>query len=297
MNFASLTTSEATSIAFWRELCPELTIEGGATPAPRAQLPSVESLASLIATEGYVQQAGVFTPEDIAPLRECILRLHRRGISPGFAFIYDQFWAIHQGLAPYLAAILGEDYRVIPAFWAWCVEPSNDAAGWGAHRDRPNSLGADGRPLSLTVWLPLTDTTPLNGCMYLIPAHLDPDIAARRFDGRAVERLTPETLQNIRALPATAGSLLSWHQEVLHWGSRASARGGHPRVSISLEFQRGEAPPFASSLLRREEMPSFHARLGLIGKLIGSYAKRQKVGGPELRLMAAALERKFFIPA
>lgn len=292
MSAPALSADQATSIAFWRELCPELSVEGAPLP-PRAQLPPVGELSALIAAEGYVHAPGVFSPADVAPLRDCILRLHRQGISPGFAFVYDQFWTIHDGLAPYFSAVLGDDYRLIPAFWAWCVEPSNEAAGWKAHRDRPHSRDPDGRPQSLTLWLPLTDTTPLNGCMYLLPAHLDPDIAARRFDGRAAERFTLETLQNIRALPASAGSLLSWHQEVLHWGSRASVRGGHPRVSLSHEFQRGDAPHFASRLLRPGELPSFSDRLGWIGKLFGNYAKHQNVGGPALRVLAAALERKF----
>lgn len=292
MSGTPLSADQATSLLFWRELCPALSIEG--SPAvPRTRLPAIEHLTQLIATEGYVHEAGVFAAEDIAPLRDCVLQLHRRGISPGFAFVYDQFWTALDGLAPYLSAVLGSDYRLLPAFWAWCVEPSDDAAGWKAHRDRPHSRDPDGRPQSLTVWLPLTDTTPLNGCMYVLPAHLDPDLAPRHFDGHAAERFTPATLQNIRALPATAGSLLSWHQEVLHWGSRASARGGHPRISLSHEFQRGDHPPFATPLFRPGEMPSFHARLGWIGTLFGNYAKHQHVGGPALRVLAAALERKF----
>jgi hypothetical protein len=294
MSEPTFSGSEATSLEFWRELCPALSIES-TPPTPRVQLPAVDRLTALIATEGYVNEPGVFAPGAIEPLRDCILRLHRRGISPGFAFVYDQFWVIADGLAPYLSAVLGADYRILPAFWAWCVQPSNDAAGWKAHRDRPNSRDADGRPQSLTVWLPLTDATPLNGCMYLLPAHLDPDIAARQFDGRAAERFTPATLQNLRALPAPAGSLLSWHQEVLHWGSRASVRGGEPRISLSHEFQRGDCAPFATPLFQPGELPSFHTRLGWIGKLLGNYAKHQDVGGPIARVLAAALERKFAV--
>lgn len=292
MSGVSFTANHAASIDFWRELCPQLTIEGRPA-APSVQLPPAETLAALISSEGYVNQPDVFAPSDLSPLRDCVLRLQAHGIPTGFAFVYDQFWNVCDGLAPYLTAVLGADYRILPAFWAWCVEPSDTAAGWKAHRDRPNSLDANGRPQSLTVWLPLTDATPLNGCIYLLPAHLDPDIVGRRFDGKAAERFTVENLQNIRALPATAGSLLSWHQEILHWGSRASRRGRQARCSLAHEFQRGDRPTFAGPLFRPGAIPPFSIRVGWIAKLFGNYAKHQNVGTPAVRVLAAALERKF----
>lgn len=64
------------------------------------------------------------------------------------------------------------------------MPPSDQGAGWGPHRDRVQpTLDEDNSPHSLTVWLPFTDATPLNGCMYVLPAHHDGRFRARAWDG------------------------------------------------------------------------------------------------------------------
>lgn len=156
-------------------------------------------------------------------------------------------------------------YRALPDFWVWHVHPNESAAGWGPHRDRVQpTVDADNSPHTLTVWLPFTDATPLNGCIYVVPAHFDERFHQRRWDGEGNNVV--QNPQDIRALPATAGSLLAWNQGVLHWGSRGSRLGVAPRISAAFEFQRGDRPPFNSPLLDPGRLPSFTERLGLIGK-------------------------------
>jgi hypothetical protein len=185
--------------------------------------------------------------------------------------------------------VLDPEYRVLPAFWAWYVVPTESQAGWAPHRDRTGSLlRADDSPESLTVWLPLTEATPLNGCMYVYPAHLED---RSRASQTAV--LAGAQLQHIRALPATPGSLLAWNQQLLHWGGRASRLATEPRCSIALEFQRGDGPPFENPLIHPEQLPSFHLRLGLSGKLLLKYAPFHRFDSPELRALAVALAWKF----
>ena len=47
-------------------------------------------------------------------------------------------------------------------------------AGWGVHRDKgPRSLFKNGKPKSLTIWIPLTDANTENSCMYVLPANRD----------------------------------------------------------------------------------------------------------------------------
>ena len=48
--------------------------------------------------------------------------------------------------------------------------------------------------MSLTTWIPLTDVSPLNGCMYLLPAHMDPKYA------EGVVPTTEEVMQGVRAV-------------------------------------------------------------------------------------------------
>ena len=55
------------------------------------------------------------------------------------------------------------------------IDPAHSKKGWVPHRDRRNmSFRADGAPEYATVWLALTEATPLNGCMHILPANFDP---------------------------------------------------------------------------------------------------------------------------
>ena len=107
-------------------------------------------------------------------LEAAVRRLHERRCPPVFAFVYDEFWSVCAKLAPLLGSLLTHDYRQLPDFWVWYVDPQVEASGWRPHRDKgPGSLLPDGSPKSVTVWIPLTDATPLNGCIYVVPSHLD----------------------------------------------------------------------------------------------------------------------------
>jgi hypothetical protein len=53
---------------------------------------------------------------------------------------------------------------------------------------------------------------------------------------------------SIRALPGTPGDFC-WNQAVLHWGSKSSRFAPHPRLSMALEFQRGDVTPFNKPLV------------------------------------------------
>lgn len=246
-----------------------MSIEGDGVAAFTA-LGNTEVLISDLNREGYVQVADAFSEATVAPLRAAIATLAERKIPLAFAFVYDELWLTFQGLAGFLSTVLGEEYRALPDFWVWHLYPNDNSAGWGPHRDRTvPTLEPDNSPHSLTVWLPFTDATPLNGCMYVLPAHLDERFQQRRWDG-ASNTAVPNP-QNIRALPATAGSMLAWNQAVLHWGGRASRLGSSARISAAFEFQRGDRTPFNRPLLDPGRVPPFTERLGLIGKQVLQY--------------------------
>ena len=286
------TLHDALRREFWRELCPQLSVEGDPKPPP-VRLPPLADLLGTLAHEGYLNIPDVFPADPIARMRDGVAALHWRGIPPLFAFVYDEFWLAAAQLFPLVSAVLGEDYRVPrrPTICAWYVEPADDAAGWKPHRDNPAAFDADGTPRSITLWLPLTDATPLNGCMYVLPAHLDEAFRTRDF--KVPAQIPVNLLQDVRALPASAGSLLAWNTGVLHWGSRASRLGTGPRCSFACEFERGGAtvPEGAKPLLGPNETPAFEERLGLLGHLLQRYERFQKFS-PEIKLIATALEWK-----
>ena len=141
-------------------------------------------------------------------LRATVENLNKRGIPLAFAFVYDEFWQAFQGISPLIEAALGTNYKALPDFWVWCVMPSEGSAGWGPHRDKvAPTLDRDNSPHTLTVWLPLSDATPLNGCIYMLPAHLDERFKRRIWSGEGNNVVTQP--QDVRALPATAGSVLA----------------------------------------------------------------------------------------
>src|SRR5687768_16628748 len=86
-----LAGSDATRAAFWRELCPALSIEAG-LDAPRARLTDLERNNDLLRAEGYINQPDVIEPELVARLRTGATQLHAREIPPAFLFVYDEAW-------------------------------------------------------------------------------------------------------------------------------------------------------------------------------------------------------------
>lgn len=266
---SALTAADASRREFWAGLCPDLSIEGGTAAAPAA-LGEIDPLLVNLKREGYVQVPDVLAESTIAPIRAAVSTLFERGIPLPFAFVYDELWHVFQSVSTFLSAALGEDYRSLPDFWVWLVQPRDDACGWGPHRDRVQpTLDFDNRPHTLTVWLPFTDATPLNGCMYMLPAHLDDRFRQRRWDG--ADNTVVRNPQDIRALPATAGTFFAWNQAVLHWGGRGSRLGTVPRISAAFEFQRADCAPFNHPLLDPARVPTFTERLGLIGKQVLQY--------------------------
>jgi hypothetical protein len=286
----TLTANRAESLEFWRELCPELGIESKSAQ-PKAELGDVKELFQRLRHEGYVNVPGVLEPATVAPLRDCIARLHEQKIPLAFAFVYDQFWQVFQSAARFMETALGSNYRALPDFWVWHVPATDQGMGWGPHRDRVQpTLEPDNSPHSLTVWLPFTDATPLNGCIYMLPAHLDERFKIRKWDGEDNNQVKDP--QNIRALPAKAGSFLAWNQGVLHWGGRASRLAEAPRASAAFEFQRGDRAAFNKPLLDPKRTPPFRERLGLIGKQVIQYQHMYPLT-PDVQQIAEHLREKY----
>ena len=285
-----LSSLRVDSVEQWRSLFPALSVEG-VLRRPGFDAGDLGELVDQIRIEGYVNAPGVLPEATFTPLRECIAMLHRSGIPLAFAFVYDEFWLAFQGLSDFISATLGADYLALPDFWAWHVPASDQGAGWGPHRDRVQpTLDDDNSPHSLTVWLPFSDATPLNGCMYVLPAHLDDRFANRVFDGP--DNIRVYDPQAIRALPAPAGSLLAWNQALLHWGGRASRLANAPRISVAFEFQRADRPAFNQPLLDPARLPSFRERLGLIGKQVLQYRHMYPLA-PDVERVAADLFERF----
>jgi hypothetical protein len=286
----SFSAADAENTEFWRTLCPDLVIEGSGDAEPFA-FGNVDALVQELKGEGYVNVPDVVPEAHVNRLRDCIATLQQHSIPLPFVFVYDEAWQLFAGFAAFLGTVLGAEYRALPDFWAWRVIPSDNAAGWWPHRDKNNPVvDPDNAPQSLTIWVALTNAVALNGCIYVLPMHRDSCFKNRVWDSE--DNAEVREPQNIRALPATAGSMLAWNQNLLHWGGRASRLGTEPRSSISMEFQRGDKEPQNNPLLDPQSAPSFHRRLGLIGKQIWQYRHMYPLT-PDLAAIAETLRTRF----
>ena len=249
--------------------------------------PGNEQTADL---DGRLRHEGYFqirhdTGLDLALMAATVRRFSEAGISPVFAFLFDEFWAPFHALDGLYGSILG-GYGMMPNFWVWNVDPKKGDAGWTPHRDMGHmALRSDGSPIAITTWIPLSDANPLNSCMYLVPAHSDPVYGTERDKEFRFE------FPSIRALPVQPGEVLVWNQAVLHWGSRSSHRAEESRVSMAFEFQRMDSPPFAEPILPPNQPLPFETRLKLIARQVLQYRHMYKVA-PEVEKLAMELARQ-----
>jgi len=282
-----LDLDKATDVAFWRELCPTMTIDRAPGPGqPALSFEPSPGATERFAHDGYLHVPDVVPVDVTSALVDCAERLHAAEIPTVFAFVYDEAWQLFRSLRTPLAAMLGLDLQPKPAFWCWYLPVDGASAGWAPHRDEVRRTSdEDGTLRAVSAWVALNDATPLNGCMYAVPAHLD-----RRFRNDEWERPDDEIvrLQDVRALPAEAGSVLIWHQGLRHWGGRSSRDAASARCSMSMEYQRADTAPLDPDLAGADLDPPFAVRLHLIGRQLLQYRHMQRLD-PDLEVLAGRL--------
>lgn len=248
-------------------MAPHLTI--GAEDAqirPALDDVTAERRANDLMADGYCRMVGAIDDTTISSLRRAVAGVRKLGLPPVFVFVFDQTWRIAARMHPLLDRTLLPGYRVLASFWAWHIEPKTEDAGWRPHRDRTvDTIDADGRPRCVTLWTALTDATPDNGCIYILPASRDPAYR-KSFKSTLVT-----DLPDVRALPATAGTVLCWDHALLHWGARSNRRADGPRVSLAFELTRADDPLATPPLLDPRHPPPFEERLALIAKQLLAY--------------------------
>jgi ectoine hydroxylase-related dioxygenase (phytanoyl-CoA dioxygenase family) len=184
-------------------------------------------------------------------MRQGLEVLRAEGWPPVFAYVYDEFWMAGRvpSLARLLAAILGPRYRQVSDVWCFDIPARRGASGFAPHTD---DLSVDDPRRRLTVWVPISNATLENGCMYVIPRGL---VAADRADRFSRDEFLTRAdasalLQASRALPTPPGSLLGWDYSVVHWGSVCGATRER-RVSFAFAFiaESAKAEPRECPLL------------------------------------------------
>ncbi|GLC34877.1 hypothetical protein PLESTM_000249400 [Pleodorina starrii] len=111
--------------------------------------------------------------------------LRRLGWNLAWILLYDEAWLLARMYGPALRRLSYGRLELNPDFVFFHVEPGS--RGWPPHRDRPSmprGLQEGPQPTSqnlphplpvyVTCWIALTAATPDNGCIYVVPADLDP---------------------------------------------------------------------------------------------------------------------------
>jgi Phytanoyl-CoA dioxygenase (PhyH)/SEC-C motif len=263
----------------WLSLAPGLHIEDRSFFENVAYLELPAELTSRFKHDGYLQGTADWGL-DVKLMADTVRALSAANVSPLFAYLYDEFWYPFLKLHLLHGALLGGSYCLLPDFWILNVDPKKGEAGWRPHRDKGRrALFDDGSPKSLTTWIPLSTATPLNGCLYVVPAQQDPTYAT------ADESEMKFEYQSIRALPADPGDFVIWNQAVFHWGGRTSPDAAESRVSMAFQFQRADVPPFNSPLIEPLRVPPFEARVKLIARQLYRYRHMYELD-PKLAQMA-----------
>ena len=264
--------SRIDSADFWRQLNPHLTLTSTPFRADGSNFvfekSDLSKAAQQIRLDGYLQSRPSIPLQRCQDLSQGVHQIIAAGYHPNYITLYDEYWQTLQGIVPLLEPILGPHCYPLGDYWTWCISPQTAGAGWAPHRDyqfKTPTLHEDGRPKIVTVWLPLTEATTLNGCMYLVPMQWDPNLPDHP------ERYAFRDLQDIRALPAQAGSVLAWNQYVMHWGSRCSLFAEAPRISTGIYFQSAEVEPYVLKPVDFCHSLPFERRLGFIASNMLNY--------------------------
>lgn len=170
--------------------------------------------------------------------------------------------------------------------------------GWPPHRDRSTDSTAsafreDGSPLYSTIWVALTDATPYSSCLCVVPRRHDPGYTAGDGNKNPMDAIFQKgggisALQYIRALPVSAGSLISFSHRLLHWGSAADEtvrelKGHAPRIALSFaSADPSMERPFLAE--HTPPLPPITTRAGLVAGLALFYVANENPGMWRLNL-------------
>jgi hypothetical protein len=272
---------------FWRKLCPELTID--AKKPPTTAIPKIEKDAaslhtdrrSRLADRGYaLADEPVADLSVIQAMRTGIETLHKLGLPASFILLFDNTWDLAALSRSVLEKSTLETNKFQFDILAWYI----DSGGFSPHRDRqPEDVAAsfekDDAKFA-THWIALTDATPENSCLYVIPKGSDPGYKGGDTEEEdPLRRALPnkEAFQQIRALPRQQGQSVLFTHRIIHWGSaRDPASLQPPRIAISFVCSDPtfEKPYVDPTYFSSEKAPPFHIRMLLVCAQLLIYYQR-----------------------
>ncbi len=273
---------------FWRRLAPELTISD-AQPLHALRHPTSKSSRERmhLVNDGYLRMNQPGLKVSMGKIAGAMDRIVNAGLPAAFIGVYDEVWSIIAELNGVLDGLFDGKTAMVPNFWAAHTVANT---GLAAGRKRAgNGVFDDGTPKNVTVWVPLTDATPDNGCVYVVPAGQD-----RNYGRENVSR-ADASLPGIRALTAKAGDVLIWTGETYHWQGRPERRHQDGALmSLNWEFQSSDEAPLEGLLIDSYPYVPFETRLALLARQMPRQGRELSVS-PVWRAVQQTLANRFRI--
>uniref|UniRef100_A0A7S4U7R1 Uncharacterized protein n=1 Tax=Guillardia theta TaxID=55529 RepID=A0A7S4U7R1_GUITH len=239
------------------------------------------SLSSLSRGEdSWIEEA------DIVPLRESLLgkgyflspesqetnlpaliltgmrSLRRAGVPTFYIWMYDEPWKVMLRLWEAAEKLIGGPCVLEPTFAAYHLdyhkagESGNRYVGTNfslPHRDYTysDSYDSSGQPKVVTIWVPVSDVTLENGCMYVVPKEFDANFDrddvmqhmwVQQSGWLAGKSFLSFPLAGVLPLaPVRAGTAMGWMGNTIHWGCQCHRTcSSNPRASIAWVFKRAD---------------------------------------------------------
>lgn len=238
--------------------------------------------------KGYalVDDSFVENDEMIRNVRQGIDHLHCEMKLPAcFILLFDATWELAQkSWKQVLKPSTLETNQFHFDILAWYI----DSEGFSPHRDRqPDSDpkegfgGDEARDAKfVTHWIALTDATPENSCLYMIPKDQDPGYFIGDLEGMDPLRVAlpnKQDYQHIRAMPRQAGQSILFTHRTIHWGSVRDSSTNQPfRIAISFVCcdSSFEEPYVDPRYFNENTLPPFRIRLLLVCAQLLIYYQR-----------------------
>ncbi|CAK0853918.1 unnamed protein product [Prorocentrum cordatum] len=178
------------------------------------------------------EQAGI-SPQAVAAT---VQSLGCHGFPPVFIFMYDEPWLLFEKLFKVAADVLCcGAVEMDSAVFAWALRPAGQDGAVGSNFSRPHrdcSYDAChtelGSPSAMSVWIPLVHVTTDSGCMYVVPSEpVNDPLFDKSTDSRHMCPDQQLPWAHIKPLPCSAGDVLLWQGNLIHWGSACSKNAVH----------------------------------------------------------------------
>mmetsp|Transcript_25596 Transcript_25596/g.56108 ORF Transcript_25596/g.56108 Transcript_25596/m.56108 type:complete len:529 (-) Transcript_25596:35-1621(-) len=243
----------------WKAICPGLSISATATNyAGDINGKNTDSGDTRIQTkhkrrkqklvrDGYALVNDSF---DVRLVRNGIEALHKQDLPATFILLFDESWHLACQSKRVLQKATHEKNVFNYDLLAWYISPGSP--GFSPHRDRqpddpPSTFHSDDQEAKfVTNWIALSDATPENSCLYVIPKPYDPGYTTGDIDSVADDKdssgdgcgdrvtdplhralSSKESFQHIRSLPRKAGQSILFTHRIIHWGSQGDPTTDH----------------------------------------------------------------------